>query len=120
MHRSKKDPLFDNFVGDLLQMHRHVEAERLGGLEVDDKLIFRWRLHRHIGWLLALENAVDVACRTPEHVDPIRSVGEQPASGDKTAIEVDRGQLVSRGQRDDQIAMNQGWSARGYDQTRTG
>ena len=28
--------LFDHLVGDLLEMHRHVEAQRLGGLEVDD------------------------------------------------------------------------------------
>ena len=27
--------LFDNLVGALLELHRHVEAKRLGGLEVD-------------------------------------------------------------------------------------
>jgi hypothetical protein len=50
--------LFDHLVGDLLEMHRHIEAQRLGGLEVDGKLILRRRLHRHVGWLLALEDAV--------------------------------------------------------------
>src|SRR4029077_3252790 len=38
---------FDQLVGDLLELHRYVEAQRLGGLEVDDKLILRRRLHRH-------------------------------------------------------------------------
>jgi hypothetical protein len=41
-----KGTLFDHFVGDLLEMHRHFEAERLGCLDVDDKLKLRRRLHR--------------------------------------------------------------------------
>ena len=94
-------------------MHRHVEAQRLGGLEVDDKLILRWRLHWHVGRLLALEDAVDVASRAPVQVDPIRPIGEQAAGGDEGAIEVDCGELVPRRKRDDQIAINEGWPARG-------
>jgi hypothetical protein len=31
-----KRSLFDHLVGDLLEMHGHVEAQRLGGLEIDD------------------------------------------------------------------------------------
>ena len=31
-----------------------VEAERLGGLEVDHQLVLGWRLHRQVGRLLAL------------------------------------------------------------------
>ena len=31
-------PLFDHFVGDLLKLARHIQAERLGGLQVDDQL----------------------------------------------------------------------------------
>jgi hypothetical protein len=30
--------LFDHLIGKLLKMQRHVEAEHLGGLEVDDQL----------------------------------------------------------------------------------
>ena len=95
-------------------MQRHVEAQRLGRLEVDDKLILRGRLHRHVGWLLAFEDAVDLASRAPVRVDPIRPVGQQAAGG---AIEVDCGELVPRRKRDDQIAMSQGWPARGHDQS---
>ena len=36
------------------------EAERLGGLEVDDELELGRRLHRKIGWLLALENTAGI------------------------------------------------------------
>ena len=46
-----------------------VEAERLGGLEVDHQLVLGRRLHRQVGWLLALEDAIDIACRAPELVD---------------------------------------------------
>ena len=44
-------------------------------------------------------------------------IGEQAAGGDEGAIEVDRGQLVPRRKRDDQIAMEQRPPARGHDQT---
>src|SRR5687768_1312146 len=67
--------LFDHFVGARQQRHRRVEAERLGGLEVDHQLILVRLLHRQVAWFLTPENAVDVGCRaSPEivNVDPIR------------------------------------------------
>ena len=48
---------------------RHVEAERLGGLEVDHQLVLGRRLHRQVGRLLALEDAIDVAGRVPVLVE---------------------------------------------------
>ena len=65
-----------------------VEAERLGGLEVDHQLVLGRRLHRQVGRLLALEDAVDVAGRAPVLVDQIRPIGDQAAGGDERA---DRG-----------------------------
>ena len=49
--------IFDHLVGDLLEMHWHVEAQRLGGLDVDNKLKLRRHLHWQITRLLALEDA---------------------------------------------------------------
>ena len=98
-------------------MDRYVETQRLGGLEVDDKLILRRRLHRHVCGLFAFEDAVDVTNRLPPHVDPIRPIGDQAACGDEGAIEVDRGQLVQGCQLNDQIAIKQRPPARGDDQT---
>src|SRR3974377_709094 len=46
--------LFDQFVCELLEMKRHLQPQRFGRPEVDNKLIFRRRLYRHVGWLLAL------------------------------------------------------------------
>src|SRR5450432_1335437 len=53
--------LFDDLVGPSEQCRRHGEAHRLGGLEIDDQLILGRRLHRKIGGLLALEDAIDVS-----------------------------------------------------------
>jgi hypothetical protein len=55
--------LFDHLVGASEQRVRHVEAERFGRLEVDHQLVLGRRLHRKVGRLLALENAIDVAGR---------------------------------------------------------
>src|SRR5437899_5427074 len=44
----------DHLVGAREQRWRHVEAERLRGLEVDHQLVFSGRLHRQIGRLFAL------------------------------------------------------------------
>jgi hypothetical protein len=44
--------LFDHLVGAGEQRVRHGEAERFGGLEVDDQLVFGRGLHRELSRLL--------------------------------------------------------------------
>ena len=78
----------------------------LAVLRLIDQLVLGRRLHRQVGRLLALEDAVDVAGRAPVLVDQIRPVGDQATGGDEVAAGVDRGQPVPGRQRDDQIAMN--------------
>jgi hypothetical protein len=41
--------LFDHLVGKLLQRERQVEADGLGGLEVDGQIVLGGKLHRQIG-----------------------------------------------------------------------
>src|SRR5262249_39070630 len=108
---------FDYLICDLLEMHRHVEAQRLGSLEVDDKLILRRRLYRHVGWFLSLEDAVDVAGRAAVLVEEIWAIRHQAAGGGKVLFKVNRRQLVSGCQCDDQIAVDRGRPARRHDQT---
>jgi hypothetical protein len=68
MHRSKR-PSFNHFVGTLLQKPRHLEAERFGGLEVDQKLELRRLLDRKFTWLGAVENLAGVDANLPIRVD---------------------------------------------------
>jgi hypothetical protein len=46
-----------------------IEAERLGGVEVDNKLVFDRLLNRKIGRLGAFEDAINIAGR-PLDIDP--------------------------------------------------
>jgi len=41
--------LFDRLVGASKQRRRNRKAERLGGLEIDHKLVLGRRLHRQVG-----------------------------------------------------------------------
>jgi hypothetical protein len=82
------------------------EAKYLGGLEVDYQLVLGRCLHRQVGRLLALEDAIDVASCLPVLIDLIRPVGDQAAGGGEGTLEVDGGQPVLGSKLDNQLAMN--------------
>src|SRR5207245_10063506 len=71
---------FDHLVGAGEQRRWHGEAERLGSLKIDHQLVFGRRLHRKVGRLLALEDAINVGGRAPEVIDLISAVGDQTAA----------------------------------------
>ena len=79
--------------------------------------ILRRRLHRQVGRLLALEDAIDIAGRAPMQVDRIGPVGDKTSICDETALKVDRWQLVPVCERNDQIAISQREGARREDHT---
>ena len=60
MQRTKIGGLFDDVVGAAEQGGREGDAERLGGLEIDDQLDFRTLLDRQVGRLLAIQGPADV------------------------------------------------------------
>ena len=86
MHRSKQHRLFDDLVGAREHRGRHIEAERLGGLEIDHQFVLGRRLHRQVGRLLALEDAVDIGGRAAILVNQIGPVRDQAAGGDEVTI----------------------------------
>ena len=56
---------FKNLVGARKHCSRHVQANRLGSLEIDHQFVFGRRLHRKVCGFLALEDAIDIAGRAP-------------------------------------------------------
>jgi hypothetical protein len=68
---------FDHLVGGADKGWRQVEAKRPGGLQVDDEMKFGRCLHRQVGRLFALEDAIDISCRAPVLVDKIRPIRDQ-------------------------------------------
>jgi hypothetical protein len=108
--------LLNHFIGGGEQRRRNSKSKCFGGLEIDHQFKFGRRLNWEIGWLLALEDAIDVTGRPPELVDSIRPVGDQAAFGDVEPIAVNRGQLVPGRKCSDQFAMNRVPGARCHDQ----
>ena len=84
---------------------RHVEAQRSGGLEVDDQLEFRRCLNREVGGLFASEDAIDVRCRAPINVNVINSVGQQPAVDGENAERINRRQAMAGCERNDELEV---------------
>ena len=56
--------LFDHLVGECEQLIRHIQAERVRGLKIDDQLEIGRQLDRQLGRLRPLENEAGVYPRT--------------------------------------------------------
>jgi hypothetical protein len=56
---------FDHFVSAGEYGRRHSEAKRLGRFQIEHQLGLGRRLHRKVGGLLALEDAVDILAACP-------------------------------------------------------
>src|SRR3954454_2837113 len=80
------------------------EAERLGGLEVDDKLEFGRPYHRQLGHLRTLQNPAGVDAGLAIGIGKTGSVTDQAASRNKLALNVDRRHRMSCRQRHDLVA----------------
>ena len=100
-------PLFDHLVGTCEQRRRHGEADRLGGLKVDDELELGRGLHRQVGRLLALEDAIDVARGLPVLDRTVRPVRDQAAGAQNRSSWISRRELEAGGKCGDQIAVKQ-------------
>ena len=84
---------------------RHVEAERLGRLEVDHQLELDRGLDRKLARLLALEDAIGIGRCAPKIIDQVISVGQQAAEFSEDAERIDGRETVASRQRYDLRAM---------------
>src|SRR5262249_59441467 len=86
--------------------HCHRAAERFRGLEIDHETEASWLRNRQIASFGALENTIDIARRSPEHVSFIGSIGNQTAVVRKKRKIIDSRQtLLTRG-CDNCLSMN--------------
>ena len=57
--------LFDHLISLGEERWRHTKTKRLGGFEIDRQLELCGRFYRQVGRVLALEDTINVTCRTP-------------------------------------------------------
>ena len=79
------------------QHGRNIEAERLGGLEVDHHFELDWGLDGKLARLRALEDAIGIGRRAPKTIGQVNSVGQQPADSSEETVRIDdRKTIASR------------------------
>src|SRR5262249_59859131 len=95
---------FDYLVGAAEQRQRHGNAQRLGGLEVQEHLDFRSLLDRQVARLFAFENACGVNAGETVSVAETASIARHAAGCDELAVFEDRGHSMAEGQRGEVFA----------------
>src|SRR5262245_47511096 len=91
--------LFDHLIRTRLHRRRHVDAERLGCLQIDVELYFGGLLDRQVGGFFALENPTDVIAREAVCLSKVRSIAQQTSGHGEVAALVDRWHHMAERQR---------------------
>src|SRR5450830_236904 len=91
------DPSFDHLIGAREQRWRHGEAERLGGLQIDNQIEGGWELDGQIGGPRAFENPSSKNSGLTINIWNICTVAHQAASLDLDAGAPNIGQRISSG-----------------------
>src|SRR5262245_25412124 len=106
----------DQFIGALLELKRNVEPERLGGLEVNHQFELDRGLDGKLARLFALEDAIDIGCRSPIRIDLVNSVGQQAAEFSEGSARIDSRETGAGCQRYDLCTMDVRKGIRHHDQ----
>src|SRR5262249_14417480 len=81
-------PLIDQFVCEQLDRIGHIEAKRLGHLQIDDKLKLGRLQDREVGRLRTLQDLSGVGADLTKSIDDVRSVAHQPAGFNNLATPI--------------------------------
>src|ERR1700704_4183778 len=106
----------NDFVSSGQDRLRDPQPERLGGFEIDHQLELRGLLDGQIAGLRALEDAIDVARRSPKYGMNVRAVRHEPAHVDELAPTKHRRQALPRGQFNDAGAVHKREGMSEYEQ----
>src|SRR5262245_47183379 len=109
--------LFKNLGGAGEDRMRYRDADPVSGIKIDHKRVLGRRLYRQIGWLLALEDAIDIASGASVVIEPVRSVRDQAASGYESTIRVHCRKLIPGRQCNYLVAVNEGRGASYHDES---
>src|SRR5437016_14133112 len=89
---------FDYLVGAGEQGGRHLEAERLGGRDIDDKIKAGRLQDGKVGRLFALQNAAGINSNLTTRVGKTSSIAHQPTSFDIVTHRINSGNCMARRQ----------------------
>src|SRR5262249_41372204 len=96
--------LLDHLVGAVCEIDR-VEAERLGGLAIDDQLEPDRGLDGKLARRPTLEDAISIGRRAPKAIEQVISVGQQAAELNESTKRINGRETVTSSQRCDLCAM---------------
>src|SRR5262249_40082152 len=95
-------------------------AECLRGAEVDHQYVLVRVLHRQIGWLLGLEDAIDICRSGPVEMGRVGPIGQQAAVDGVATGRVDGRETVACRQCDEERTIGEGEGVREHYQTAAG
>src|SRR5262249_51588929 len=96
--RGPSTPSLDHLVGEREQCRRNLQTQRVGGVQIDDKMKLGLLQDRQGGRVLALKNPAAVDAGLPGPNGPVRSIAHQPPGFREDTIDVDRRHTVSHRQ----------------------
>src|SRR6516164_10429887 len=98
----------DHLVGAAKEHRRHVETQRLCGLEIDHQLILGRLLYRQVRRFCTTKNAIDVSGRASPLIDLVDPIGNESALSGMKGKWIDRRQPMLCGQVDSQFSSGYG------------